>query len=74
MDNLLELATYVNLFRYRTHRAPGDDAGALMEQDVHTLLGLDEEESENTGASEVHVKYNKMLHGRGRMVKSQVQS
>lgn len=34
----------------------------MMEQDVHTLLGVEEEEADNA-ATDVHVQFNKMLHG-----------
>eukprot|EP00873_Tetraselmis_striata_P008579 jgi/Tetstr1/428843/TSEL_018830.t1 len=44
------------------YRAPGDDQGIQLEQDVHALLGLDEDEVDAT-ATDVHVQFNKMLHG-----------
>ena len=45
------------------YRAPGDDGGIELEQDVHNLLGVEDEDGEGGKVdTEVRVKFNSLLH------------
>jgi len=45
------------------YRAPGDEAGIELEQDVHNLLGLEDDDAEGGKTdTDVRVKFNSLLH------------
>lgn len=51
--------------RLLNFRALGDDQGISLQQDVHNLLGVEPEEQEGEDpTTEMHVKYNVLLHGK----------